>query len=71
MERTFFLDLDGDNILYLPVFDGVNDNIYNKEWFENNKWRPADHPAVRHYEGLFDVLLDGDSEIGVVIDRSL
>jgi hypothetical protein len=67
----FFLDLDGDNILYLPVFDGVNDNIYNKEWFENNKWRPADHPAVRHYEGLFDVLLDGDSEIGVVIDRSL
>ena len=67
----FFLDLDGDNILYLPVFDGVNNNVYNKEWFEKNKWETADHPAVRHYKGLFDVLLDGDSEIGVVIDRSL
>ncbi len=65
----FFLDLDGDNILYLPVFDGTNDNIYNKEWFDKNRWKTAEHPAVRHYEGIFDVLLDGDSEIGIVIDK--
>lgn len=65
----FFLDLDGDNILYLPVFDGLGKNIYNRAWFENSRWLTSDHPAVRHYTGNFDVLLDGESEIGVVIDR--
>lgn len=66
----FFLDLDGDNILYLPVFDGMKDNIYNREWFDNHPWNETGHPAVRHYIGDFDVLLDGESETGVIIDRS-
>lgn len=66
----FFLDLDGDNILYLPVFDGAKDNVYNKEWFDGNEWEKTGHPAVRHYHGRFDVLLDGDSETGIVIDRT-
>lgn len=66
----FFLDLDGDNILYLPVFDGAKGNVYNREWFENHKWETTAHPAVRHYEGLFDVLLDGDTETGIVIDKT-
>ena len=66
----FFLDLDGDGILYLPVFDGAKDNIYNKEWFDSHEWQETGHPAVRHYTGRFDVLLDGDSETGIVIDRS-
>ena len=65
----FFLDLDGDNILYLPVFDGEKGNVYNKGWFESREWTSAHHPAVRHYRGTFDVLLDGDSEVGVVIDK--
>ncbi len=65
----FFLDLDGDNILYLPVFDGEKGNIYNKDWFDSSDWISTDHPAVRHYHGNFDVLLDGDSEIGIVVDR--
>ena len=66
----FFLDLDCDNILYLPVFDGAKGNVYNREWFASHKWKKTSHPAVRHYEGKFDVLLDGDSETGIVIDRS-
>ena len=66
----FFLDLDGDNILYLPVFDGAKNNVYNREWFDSHEWTRTSHPAVRHYEGLFDVLLDGDTETGVIIDRS-
>lgn len=65
----FFLDLDGDNILYLPVFDGVKNNIYNREWFENHPWEETRHPAVRHYSGKFEVLLDGESENGIIIDR--
>lgn len=65
----FFLDLDGDNILYLPIFEGMGKNIYNRDWFQKNKWTASVHPAVRHYIGNFDVLLDGDSETGVVIDR--
>ena len=66
----FFLDLDGDNILYLPVFDGCRGNVFNREWFEGRPWKSGSHPAVRHYEGTFDVLLDGDSENGIVIDRT-
>lgn len=66
----FFLDLDGDNILYLPVFDGAKNNIYNREWFEKTAWEETSHPAVRHYTGNFEVLLDGESENGIVLDRS-
>lgn len=65
----FFLDLDGDNILYLPVFDGMKNNVYNRDWFENNRWAETGHPAVRHYQGNFEVLLDGESETGVIIER--
>jgi len=66
----FFLDLDGDNILYLPVFDGMKNNVYNRAWFDCSPWEDSGHQAVRHYIGNFDVLLDGESENGVVIDRS-
>ena len=66
----FFLDLDCDNILYLPVFEGEFKNVFNREWFDSRHWKTAYHPAVRHYEGCFDVLLDGESETGIVIDRS-
>lgn len=65
----FFLDLDGDNILYLPVFEGEKGNVFNREWFNAHPWEKTGHPAVRLYEGNFDVLLDGDSEVGIVIDR--
>ncbi|KEJ92691.1 PEP/pyruvate-binding domain-containing protein [Synergistes jonesii] len=67
----FFLDLDGDNTLYLPVFEGEKGDVFNREWFDGHPWKKTGHPAVRLYEGLFDVLLDGESEVGVVIDRSV
>ena len=66
----FFLDLDGDNILYLPVFEGTGGNIFNRDWFEHTQRKTTEHQAVRHYQGLFDVLLDGEKEIGIVIDKT-
>lgn len=62
----FFLDLDVDGILYLPVFDGADKDIFNQKWLENNPFKIGRHPAVRVYEGDFSVYLDGDKEIGEV-----
>lgn len=66
----FFLDLDGDNILYLPVFEGTKGNVYNRDWFTNMPFTETRNPAVKHYTGRFDVLLDGESETGIVIDKT-
>jgi hypothetical protein len=62
----FFLDLDVDNILYLPVFDGASGNIYAKTWFDAAPYTLGDHPSIRIYQGNFDVFLDGEEEIGVI-----
>jgi len=63
----FFLDLDVDGILYLPVFAGEPGNAYNKTWFDNTPYETGHHPAVRVYHGNFSVYMDGDSEIGQVV----
>lgn len=63
----FFLDLDVDGILYLPVFAGESGNIYNKEWFDKTPYDKGHHPAVRVYHGDFAVYMDGDSEVGQVM----
>jgi hypothetical protein len=63
----FFLDLDVDGILYLPVFAGESGNTYNKEWFDKTPYDRGHHPAVRVYHGDFAVYMDGDSEIGQVM----
>lgn len=63
----FFLDLDNDGILYLPVFSGFKDNIFNHEWFNTAPYEQKRHPAVRFYTGDFSVFLDGDKEKGVII----
>nr|HPK07279.1 PEP/pyruvate-binding domain-containing protein [Aminivibrio sp.] len=65
----FFLDLDVDGTLYLPVFDGMKGNIYNREWLGSSFYEQKRHPAVRHYTGNFSVLLDGENEVGVVISN--
>lgn len=64
----FFLDLDLDDILYLPVIDGEHENVFSREWLERNPFTCGGHDAVRLYSGLFDVYLDGEKEIGVVFD---
>ena len=63
----FFLDLDVDGILYLPVFAGESGNTFNKAWFDNTPYEKGHHPAVRVYHGNFAVYMDGDSEIGQVM----
>ena len=65
----FFLDLDVDNILYLPVFVGEEGNVFNREWFRSHPYEEGEHPCVRIYRGRFDVLLDGEEEEGIVIIR--
>ncbi len=64
----FFLDLDLDDILYLPVIDGEQENLFSRDWLEGHPSKDGGHRAVRVYEGLFDVYLDGESDIGVVLD---
>jgi hypothetical protein len=66
----FFLDLDVDEVLYLPVIEGEHENLFSRGWFEGRPFEPGGHPAVRVYEGVFDVYLDGEDEIGVVFDMS-
>ncbi|ADH59979.1 pyruvate phosphate dikinase PEP/pyruvate-binding protein [Thermoanaerobacter mathranii subsp. mathranii str. A3] len=62
----FFADLDIDNILYMPVFDGYKDNIFNEEWFKKGTYIDT---AVKIFEGRFDAYLDGDKMIGYVISH--
>ena len=63
----FFLDLDVDGILYLPVFAGETGNEYDKSWFDGSPYEQGRHPAVRIYRGAFAVYMDGESEIGRVV----
>lgn len=62
----FFLDMDSDGILYLPVFGNQSGNRYNTEWLENTPYTVGEHPSVRVYEGDFSIYLDGEIESGMV-----
>jgi hypothetical protein len=63
----FFLDMDSDGILYLPVFSKQGGNRYNAELLENLAYQTGGHPAVRIYEGNFSAYLDGEIESGLII----
>jgi len=62
----FFLDLDVDGTLYLPVFEGEDNNILNRTWLENTPYEKSRHPAIRIYKGNFSVFLDGENEVGQI-----
>ncbi|MDR2523808.1 MAG: PEP/pyruvate-binding domain-containing protein [Synergistaceae bacterium] len=62
----FFLDMDSDNILYLPVFAGQSGNVYASDWLDRAEYELGQHPAVRVYQGNFFVYLDGESEQGLI-----
>ena len=62
----FFLDMDSDNILYLPVFAGQSNNVYASDWLDGTEYEVGRHPAVRIYKGNFFVYLDGESEQGLI-----
>jgi hypothetical protein len=63
----FFLDMDADGILYLPVFGNSGGNRYHKNWLDSSPYKTGGHPAVRIYEGNFSAYLDGEAESGIII----
>ncbi|MDR1651347.1 MAG: PEP/pyruvate-binding domain-containing protein [Synergistaceae bacterium] len=63
----FFLDMDCDGILYLPVFGKHDGSRYNTEWLNSKQYTPGGHPAVRIYKGRFSAYLDGETESGIII----
>jgi hypothetical protein len=65
----FFLDMDSDGILYLPVFGRQGGNRYNKEWLDARPYKSGAHPAVRIYKGDFSAYLDGEEESGIIISK--
>jgi hypothetical protein len=65
----FFLDLDVDNILYLPVFAGEKPDIFNREWFDNTPYEKGAEEEIRVYKGNFSVFLNGETEEGIVIEN--
>ncbi|HBT50464.1 MAG: Phosphoenolpyruvate synthase/pyruvate phosphate dikinase [Caldanaerobacter subterraneus] len=62
----FFADLDADNILYMPVFDGYENNIFNEQWFKKGSYIDT---GVKIFEGRFDAYLDGEKMVGYVISN--
>ncbi|MDR1874552.1 MAG: PEP/pyruvate-binding domain-containing protein [Synergistaceae bacterium] len=65
----FFLDMDSDNILYLPVFAGQSNNVYASDWLDKREYETGAHPSVRVYRGNFFVYLDGESEQGLICEE--
>lgn len=63
----FFADLAVDGTLYMPVFDTEPGNVFNRDWFDREGDLPTGHPAVKVFAGPFDVYLDGQNMIGVVV----
>ncbi|MDR3332166.1 MAG: PEP/pyruvate-binding domain-containing protein [Synergistaceae bacterium] len=62
----FFLDMDSDGILYLPVFSKQSGNLFNSELLSSTPHKLGDHGSIRVYEGNFSVYLDGELESGIV-----
>ena len=65
----FFLDMDSDGVLYLPVYSRQKGCRYNIEWLDKMPHTFGSHPAVRIYEGNFAAYLDGELESGIIIFR--
>ncbi|TYP53325.1 PEP/pyruvate-binding domain-containing protein [Thermosediminibacter litoriperuensis] len=65
----FFAGLELDGILYMPVFDSIETNIINFDWFRNAPRKATGHRAVWIYEGEFDVYLDGDNMKGIILKK--
>ncbi|MDR3254708.1 MAG: PEP/pyruvate-binding domain-containing protein [Synergistaceae bacterium] len=65
----FFLDMDSDGTLYLPVFSRQKRNKFNTAWLDSALFKTGEHPSVRVYEGNFSVYLDGEIESGIITAR--
>ena len=63
----FFADLETDNVLYMPVYEGERHNLYDEAWFDETPHALGPHPAVRVYRGSFSVFMDGGENAGVLV----
>ncbi len=62
----FFMDLDLDGIIYMPVYVGEEGNLFDRDFFEGSPREEMLGGLVRIYRGPFAVYLDGEEERGVV-----
>lgn len=63
----FFSDLEVDNVLYMPVYDGEKRNIFDESWFDGMPFELGPHDAIRIYKGHFSVYMNGESNEGVIL----
>lgn len=62
----FFSDLETDHVLYMPVFQGESNNIFNESWFNETPFEYGEHKAIRLYRGNFHIYMNGDHNFGIV-----
>jgi hypothetical protein len=67
----FFSDLEVDDVLYMPVYDGEKNNIFDEPTLDDSPYELGPHPAIRIYRGCFSVYTNGDENIGVVVQDAL
>jgi hypothetical protein len=53
----------------MPVFQGEPNNVYNEAWFESTPYEHGKHPAIRLYKGNFSVYMNGDQNLGIVMEN--
>lgn len=63
----FFSDLETDNVMYMPVYDGEKGNLFDQDWFDKAAYAEGPHMAIRIYRGSFSVYSDGTENRGVVV----
>jgi hypothetical protein len=63
----FFSDLETDDVLYMPVYEGEKNNIYDELWFDSTPYEKGEHPAIRIYRGDFSVFMESTTNSGVVL----
>jgi len=63
----FFTDLEIDGILYMPVYEGAKNNIFDEAFFDSFPYALGSHVGVRIYSGSFSVYTDGNTNTGVVV----
>lgn len=67
----FFSDLEVDDVLYMPVYDGEKNNIFDEPTLDDSPYELGLHPAIRIYRGSFSVYTNGDENIGVVVQDAI
>ncbi|QVL35186.1 PEP/pyruvate-binding domain-containing protein [Aminirod propionatiphilus] len=67
----FFSDLEVDNVLYMPVYEGESGDIFNRDFFENSPFEAGPHEAIRLIRGDFSVFMCGFKNKGIVVAEAL